>query len=153
MTRVAEALSWSGVDIAIGMYCVYMSCNQEGGEGEKRRLLSESSAKFRLEDECGILKGREVVHYEIKLQQFPDSLAGYLNRCIEWAFADGASFVWFAFEGSFDFEHILTEDVANQIYCICGEDGNTAMALEDDVLLSTEWAAVVAKKRELLLAM
>ncbi|MDR6688246.1 hypothetical protein J2Y41_003832 [Arthrobacter sp. 1088] len=79
----------------------------------------------------------------------PSDLESVLTSWIEWAIAAGAEFAWFGFEGSFDFNHILTEDVGNQI-CGVGTSEIVALALEDDFRQGPDWGAELSDLREQL---
>lgn len=150
MSRVVEAICWDGVYVTLGMYTVF---RQEPDSAALQFCFDaikpiKPVKPFRLDDELQILGGRPVIHYEIRLANVPEHLEQYLGFCLRNAFESGANCSWFGFEGSFDFEHILTTDIADQIYGICGTSGDLKIALEDSVLLSDEWRETVSSIRK-----
>lgn len=53
---------------------------------------------------------------------------------------------WAAFEGSFSFDHLLTADIANQVYAVADTRG-AAVAVDDQARASAAWADRVARAR------
>jgi len=63
------------------------------------------------------------------------------------ALVAGADVAWFAFEGSFDLDHVLTADVASQVFAM-GSQRSIELAFDDRTRLATGWAAKVVDLRE-----
>jgi hypothetical protein len=147
--RINDAICWDGVYATLGMYVVYNDPSRNGALSFESGDISPVKAvkPFVLEDEAQILGGRTLVYYEVKLRAIPTDLQNYLQFCIRQAFQRRAVFLWFAFDGAFDFDHILTDDVANQIYCVVGPDEVFMAALNDSLLLSDEWKSIISSKR------
>ena len=59
------------------------------------------------------------------------AVSGALRRAIEC----GAVVAWFGFEGSFDFDHLLTEGISAQVYAFAG---SSEVAVSTDEVLATE---------------
>lgn len=92
-----------------------------------------------LPDEAGVLdEGGSVHEYDLTWTELPDDLPGIVRRCIESALRQGSPAVWFGFEGSFDFEHLLSRDIAEQIYAVGSADG-VELALADEHRGSERW--------------
>lgn len=153
MSKVTDALAWDGVCVAVCIYAVYEagSVPPEFPCFSRDGVPFKAAASFRLEDEMEVLGGRNLVCYEVKLFELPADLGGYLDFCAAAVFCTGASFVWMAFEGGFDFEHLLTDDVADQIYFACAAGGSSVMALDDAILQSLGWRSEIAQKRRELI--
>jgi hypothetical protein len=58
----------------------------------------------------------------------------------------GAELAWFGFEGSFNYEHLLTPDIARQIYAVVDSIG-AATSLEDGSRDLPEWHERVGRAR------
>jgi hypothetical protein len=151
MSRVIDAICWGGVCCTLDMYVVFQNKSNDWYAAKKFCLDSIRPINyvkpFELEDEIGVINGKYLFLYEIKLAVVPDKLDGYLRWCLVCASKNGADCCWFGFDGSFDFEHFLTKDIADQVYAICGNDGNPKIALDDDILLSGEWRETISKVR------
>jgi hypothetical protein len=66
------------------------------------------------------------------------------------AIGQGAIVAWFAFEGSFDFECLLTPEIAAQVYAVAD---NAGVAISSDAQLESEgWRARVAEARQRVLS-
>jgi hypothetical protein len=95
---------------------------------------------YHLQDLEGHLSGREFYEYDLVFGASPFNLDAIVTAWIEAVLAAGAEFAWFGFEGSFDFNHILTEDVTSQIFAI-GTGQRLELALDDDYREGPVWAA------------
>jgi hypothetical protein len=96
-----------------------------------------------LDDEDRVLGGRTVVEYDVHLSSLPLNLGGCLSMLLAWAHSSGAVVAWFGFEGSFHFDHLLTGDIANQVYALVDAEG-VALADSQD-LTSAFWRARVER--------
>jgi hypothetical protein len=71
---------------------------------------------YELEDETLVLGGRNTYEYDSEFRRPPRELAGTLRTVL---LAPGQTAIrgaWRGLHGSFSFEHLLTDDVAYQIY-------------------------------------
>ncbi len=69
-------------------------------------------------------------------------MEGSLRRLLE----GGASVAWLGFEGSFDFRHLLADDVAVRT-CAVGASGFLEVNLGDSSWSTRQWLAVVRQAR------
>jgi len=88
-----------------------------------------------------------VVLFEILLSSVPTRLEEYLLHCLAKVLSEGAQFSWLAFDGAFDFDHLFTDDVVEQIYGFQFPDEAPRLSLEDVQLTSLEWRATIRKVR------
>lgn len=84
-----------------------------------------------LKDLDGHLSGRSCREYDLTYDVAPLDLEAVVRSWIASAMLAGADFAWFGFEGSFDFKHILTSDLADQVFAVGSPDA-THLALDDD---------------------
>lgn len=76
----------------------------------------------------------------------PSHLAEVVTAWLPQALAAGAKLAWFAFEGSFDFEHVLTADIADQVYAVATREG-VELALADEQREGATWPATLEAAR------
>lgn len=137
MRGIEKAISsWSGAEITLSMFAVF-------GTDPKSELsfvldpVPIAIRKYLLEDDVGFLKGRVVWEYDFVFAKMPENLEKVLRESLETARAGGAHVAWFGFEGSFDYEFLLTPEIASQIYAIVDETG--VRIASDDMLWSEDW--------------
>jgi hypothetical protein len=88
------------------------------------------------EDEC--LPNRFLFETDATFETVPDDCDDHIRTALEHAIELGAEVAWFGFEGSFHFEHILTDDIANQIYGVADQTG-ISVAVADNKRQSEDW--------------
>jgi hypothetical protein len=149
MTRVLDAIAWSGSGISLSLFAVFPvlpppSWDPNVGSASPRvRMLV-------LDDDARVLPSGAVVEYDLGFAGVPSDLANYLRECLKRVLRAGARVAWFGFEGSFDCEHVLTEDIADQIYAVGTATGQLWLALDDATILSPEWRESLALLRSQL---
>ncbi len=84
--------------------------------------------------------------YDVTYDRLPSDVAAVVHGLLSSAVANGARLAWAAFEGSFAFDHLLTPDVASQVYGLAYPDG-VEVAVDDAVRASAGWADRVAVAR------
>ena len=140
-----EAVSWSGVDTTLSLFVVWPSAGTPVLEPEGVSMPDDLQS-FDLDDVDGHLAGRALQEIDLVFRAFPDDVGSVVHRWLSAAIETGAELAWFAFEGSFDFEHLLTEDVADQIYGVADRAGVT-VAVDDGYRSSRGWTDILAIKR------
>lgn len=149
MTTIKEALKWSGSGATLSMFVIGRpnaapELEMSSGQSRPQQVLM-----YKLEDEAGILSGRQVIEYDAKFSDVPIELDRYLISCLHEALSRGGEVAWFAFEGSFDFDFLLAGDVASQIYALADAAG--VVVATDDVLSSETWRKRVVQARDCVL--
>ncbi len=146
MTRLTDAIAWSGRDVTLSLFVAFPSratpLVSSPAEVPEARLIRH----YDLEDLDHHLSGRSCYEYDLIYDEVPPDLEAIAHSWIAAALVAGADFAWFGFEGSFDFEHILTSDVANQLFAVGASEG-TELALDDEYREGPEWAALVGSMR------
>ncbi|WP_320064400.1 hypothetical protein [Micromonospora sp. RTGN7] len=130
MNRVLDAIHWDGTTPVVSLFLI--STNQEAldlavawGNDAPRRIRT-----YRLEDDRPDAHLQLVHEYDFEFELLPADLKQHLESCLRMACEQGNSVAWLAFEGSFHFDHILTEDVTDQIYGACAT-GDTPLVVLD----------------------
>ena len=142
MGTIVDAITWSGSGATLSLFAVYPQTPPHVDPGALG--LPEFHAQtYLLDDEAGLLGGGSLVEYDFHFASVPADLRKCLRTLLDWARASGAIVTWFGFEGSFHFEHLLTEDVANQVYALADNEG-IALA-EDQDLESVTWRERVVR--------
>jgi hypothetical protein len=86
-----------------------------------------------LEDDRDALTALSLVYeYNFEFEVLPKDLKKPLEACLRTACEHPGSVAWLAFEGSFHFDHILTESVADQIYGVCATGDSPLVVLDDE---------------------
>lgn len=152
MNTVEAAICWDGVYAKLCMYVV--SAGQvalDAGRLASGEVVPKKiTGPYVLDDEATVLSGRVLTFYEFALDRLTQDLKGNLDHWSSAAIDQGAEFVWFAFDGSFDFSCILVQEVASQVYYMrfAGDEGSAA--LDDEVIGGEVWAQRVASARRTL---
>jgi hypothetical protein len=74
---------------------------------------------------------RVVDEYDFDFQASPVNLTPQLESCLHTACRNPGSVAWLAFEASFHFDHLLADDVANQVYGLCAY-GDVPLVVVDE---------------------
>ncbi len=146
MGTIADALAWSGSGATLSMFVVSKSSSLLDLAALSLEPAPAPARTYTLDDEENVLSGRRVVEYDLAFSEVPSNLDALLTRCLHAARASGADAAWFGFEGSFDFGHLLTAEIANQIYAVMDSEG---VAVASDATLSTKaWVERVVRAGE-----
>jgi hypothetical protein len=101
-------------------------------------------------DDPGWFPHPVVTEYDLVFDELPADLHAYLAHCLRVGCAAGGTVVWLGFEGSFHFDHVLTDVSAPQTYGV-GAPGVDPVAAPDLPALRTPgWRAVIRSFRDRL---
>ncbi len=155
MSIVEDCISWDGCYAEILLYALFV---KDVDVIEIDLALDgytpvKPIIPFELVDEIGRLNQSKLVLYSITLSDFPDSFDAYLKECFCRLSQAGAIAFWAMFEGGFHFDHLLTSDIAKQIYGIGIGSTQTKLALSDDEITSATWEKDVGRFRKTLIEM
>lgn len=147
--RLRAALAWSGSDATMSMFVITSAAEipELNPEGVPAADLVRT---YELEDEGGVLRGRHVHECDLVWRQLPERIADIVEAWLVSALAHGVVIAWFGLEGSFDFRHILSSDIASQVYAVAAGEA-VRLALEDEYRLSPDWARLLGELRSQLL--
>ncbi|GIJ25060.1 hypothetical protein Vqi01_02220 [Micromonospora qiuiae] len=132
VSRVLDAICWDGTAPVVSLFVI--PAVQEApdfamawGDDVPRRTKT-----YCLEDDRPEPNLPPVCEYDFEFETMPVGLQQHLESCLRMACERAGSVAWFAFEGSFHFDHILTESVADQIYGICATGDSPLVVLDDE---------------------
>lgn len=149
MTRLTDAIAWSGRDVTFSLFVAFPSRTTQLVPAPAQIPAAQLIKHYDLEDVDHHLRGRSCCEYDLIYDEVPPDLESIVVSWISTALSAGADFAWFGFEGSFDFEHILTSDVANQLFAVGIPEG-IQLAIDDQYREGPEWAALVGSMRDRL---
>lgn len=110
-------------------------------------VASPSAIKqYRLEDDQRRYPSFGWREFDLTFADVPENLDAVVSTWLEGAIEAGCVVAWFAFEGSFDFNRVLTPDIAADIYG-AATAGAVYLALDDERRASVEWAATLLRIR------
>jgi len=148
MSRILDALGWSGAGFTVNLFVVTSASAPLPLGFETGTVHPTSVRTYVLEDENRVLGGLQTYEYDLQFETLPPALESYLGECLRQACSGSARVAWLAFEGSFDFGYILAEPVADQIYGICVAGGAPVVVLDDSTLGSSAWKDKLSRLRE-----
>jgi len=140
-----DAISWSGSGVTISVFAL-IDC----GATPDFTMKSSYSPRVRsyvLERDGAEVELPEVIEYDLNFSSPPVGIGLYLESCLVSACDAGAAVAWLAFEGSFSYDHLLTHEVADQVYGVCARGERAHIVLDDDKLVGQEWRDTVGRYR------
>jgi hypothetical protein len=148
MSLFTDAVSWSGRGVTLSLFAVFApDCPAPELEHVRGQVPAASVRTYLLEDLDKRLGGLRCYEYDLVFDAVPPDPDALVAAWLRSALDAGAEVAWFAFEGSFDFDHILTADVASQVFAV-GSGAGIELAIEDAVRTAAAWATRVVDVRE-----
>ncbi|MFB9462856.1 hypothetical protein [Streptomyces cinereospinus] len=151
MNSVKEAVTWSGPAI-FGLFTV--------GGVESRLAAQEFAQAGMRPDEVHAYRmsagpggGRAeaaVWEYDLTFRDTDLVFAPYLRECLRRASAHAQGIAWLAFEGSFHFDHLFTDDIAGHVYGYCVIGGDPVVTWDHTVLAGDAWKQEIRTVRGVL---
>jgi hypothetical protein len=149
MSRLVDAISWSGRDVILSLFMAFPSGATLNVLAPAAITEARSIRQYDLEDPDHHLSGHSCREYDLIYDDVPPDIESIIGSWIVAAIAAGADFAWFGFEGSFDLEHILTGDVADQLFAVGTKEG-IELALEDEQREGPGWTSFITSTRDRL---
>lgn len=146
VSELLAALSWSGRDTMLSLFVAFRRDHPAHMPPPDGGSRPDTVRTYELEDLDRRLPGLSVVEYDLTFNAPPPDLELVIRGWLQVAIAGGASLAWFAFEGSFDFEHLLTPDIADQVYAVATPKGEE-LALVDEQREGSDWVTSLAAAR------
>ncbi len=147
VNHIVDALGWSGSGYTVNVFVVTDSPTPPLLRFENGTVRPTSVRSYYLEDEERVLGGLRTYEYALDFKELPGELPSYLEECLRQACDGGAKLAWLGFEGSFSFDYLLADQVADQIYGVCTASGELLVALDDATLTSDSWKAELSRLR------
>ncbi|MCX5195673.1 hypothetical protein OOK31_17470 [Streptomyces sp. NBC_00249] len=151
MSRLTEALWWNTGEAVISLFAAAPSAEPSDLAFDISGCTPDRIDTYHLEDVEEVLTGLQVVEYDLAFDVLPAELGPYLEQCLQQVCARGARVAWLGFEGSFHFDHLLTEDTAQMLYGVAASGEPTVLALDDALRTGPEWPKILAVYRSKLL--
>lgn len=149
MGGVSDAIQWTGTSAIVSLFVVSRSAASPRVTMVHRTTTPSDLRSYQLIDEEVALAGEYIHEFDAEFDHVPTELESYLHDCIAEALQAGGRVAWLGFEGSFDFHHLLTDDVATEIYGVGDVDG-VAVVLSEDQIRSRDWLDRVRSARSRL---
>jgi hypothetical protein len=149
MGGVSDAIQWTGTSAIVSLFVVSRSAATPRVTMVHRAIAPSQVRSYQLIDEEVALAGQYIHEFDAEFDGVPTDLESYLRDCLAEALQAGGRVVWLGFEGSFDFRHLLTDDIATEIYGVGDVDG-VAVVLADDQIMSRDWLDRVRSARSRL---
>lgn len=150
LSEVQEAIAWSG-SATVLVFVIGAGDTPLPREAfHVAGLVPDDFLPFPLESAPEPLERLGVVSYDLTFEDTALDLRDYTRACLERVCADGPAVAWAAYEGSFHYDHILTPDVAEQVYGYCVSGAGPVVEWDGDVLRGEDWKHRVAGVRAAL---
>ncbi|MEV6593564.1 hypothetical protein [Streptomyces acidicola] len=152
MSSLKEAITWSGPAVVI-LFTL--------GRAESRLEEGEFDISGVRPDEVGLYEMRSeprerqaaVREYDLTIPDgcldAPDFPA-YLRECLRKASVRTEGIAWLTFEGAFHFEHLFTDDIADQVYGYCVAGGEPVVVWDLEIMKSDRWKREIREVRSAL---
>jgi hypothetical protein len=151
VSRLLEALTWLSPKVALCLFLVGDLNAVSRPPGVAGSAAPREVRSYHLEDPDRRLGIRETYEHDLIFDRVPSDLEFVVASWLRAAIHDGAQVAWFAFEGSFHFDHLLARDVAPQVFGVADGEG-ILLALDDDRRANETWALEVEAVRNRLMA-
>lgn len=143
---IAEAITWDGRGATLLLFVV-AAADAPAMRPVNAGWLPREMRTYDLEDAEGLLGGRVVREFDLRYDTVPEPLGDCVTSWLRAAVDAGAELAWFAFEGSFHFDDLLTPDIAEQVFGVAADTGEIAIAIDDDYRTGPDWVAVLERFR------
>jgi hypothetical protein len=149
VSRLTDALSWSGRDVTLIIFALWRSDPGVVHPPDGAHTSPTRVRTYHMDDPDQYSIPLRCREYDLVFNQLPGDIPEIVTSWLAAMLRSGAEVAWFAFEGSFDFKHLLTADIANQVFAVADSAG-ISLALSDEYRESMTWAdSVVAIKARL----
>lgn len=148
MPSLDEMIAWSGSGAVLSLFVVVSPEVELAPVMSAAGYVPNEVTRYEMES-VGSTAGFRILEYDARFDVVPDRLSTYLATCLVGALDRGALVAWFGFEGSFHFDHLLTPDVADQVYGVADSSG-IGLVTDAAQLADDGWARRVATAKERL---
>ncbi|MEU9225875.1 hypothetical protein AB0D40_16080 [Streptomyces massasporeus] len=113
------------------------------------RIVPDALLPFPLLEQPEAIERLGLVSYDIDFDDVSLDLREY-TRAVLQRLCDTRSVAWAAFEGSFHYDELLTDQVAHQVYGYCMAGAEAVVEWDTTALRGEEWRLRVAEARAAL---
>ncbi|MEV5145133.1 hypothetical protein [Streptomyces sp. NPDC052727] len=113
-------------------------------------LVPDDVHPFRLMEQPAAIASLGLMSYDLTFRDTSLSLSTYTCETLRRLCADGRATAWAGFEGSFHYDHLLTEDIASSVYGYCVGGAEPVVAWDFATLRGAAWKKRIAETRAAL---
>lgn len=152
MVSIREAICWSGPAVVILFTIGRAESRLEEGEFDVSGIRPDEVGLHEMSSEP---RERQAVVWEYDLT-FEDGrlddpdFPAYLRECLRKSSARAEGIAWLTFEGAFHFDHLFTDDIADQIYGYCVAGDEPVVTWDREIMRSDRWKGGVRGVRAVL---
>ena len=150
MSRVIEAIHWDGVAPTVSIFGV-----SPADIAPKIDLVASPEFDgltairvYEMEDDECRLGSARIFQFDLQFESLPTELEEFLTDRLDRLCKEHFLVSWLGFEGSFHYDHLLTEDAIDQVYGICIKGQRPVVCLDDESSCrkSLEECAITARQ-------
>jgi hypothetical protein len=113
-------------------------------------LAPDNVRPFMLQEQPATIVPLGLMSYDLTFHDTSLALSTYTRQVLRRLCADGRAVAWAGFEGSFHYDHLLTEDIASSVYGYCASGAEPVVAWDFATLRSAAWRQRIAETRATL---
>ncbi|MGW2274161.1 hypothetical protein [Streptomyces yangpuensis] len=147
MSEVQEAICWSGPATVIVFVIGSGDTPLPRETFHLQGMAPDDFLPFPLQSAPEPLDRLGVVSYDLTFDDTALDLREYTRAVLRRLCADGRAVAWAAYEGSFHFDHLLTPDIAEQVYGYCVSGFEPVVEWDGDALRGDDWKRRIAEVR------
>ncbi|MFF0190291.1 hypothetical protein [Streptomyces sp. NPDC005244] len=149
MNDIEEAIRWSGPPVIVLFTLGRSDSFLQDNEFEVSGMKPDDVYAFRLgpdpEGQRGIVQS-----YDLTFSDADHGFLPYLRECLRKASTEAEGIAWLGFEGSFHYDDLFTDEVADKIYGYCIPGGVPVAIWDDEILKSDRWKHEIAEVRSVV---
>ncbi|WP_159027572.1 MULTISPECIES: hypothetical protein [unclassified Streptomyces] len=113
-------------------------------------LVPDEVHPYKLQEQPAAIAPLGLMSYDLTFHDTSLDLSTYTCEALRRLCADDRAVAWAGFEGSFHYDHLLTEDIASSVYGCCASGAEPAVARDFATLRSAAWRQRIAETRAAL---
>ncbi|GAB3698133.1 hypothetical protein GCM10027589_59570 [Actinocorallia lasiicapitis] len=153
VSSLRDALCWDGVAPMISCWLVARVPSAPELDFSIGTDSPESVSIFEMSRDVPMPEDIGIFEYDLRFESLPDSLEGYLREILLRAVRVNGIVAWLGFEGSFHYDHLLTDDIAPQVYGLCSASTDPLLAVHEVMRNGDSWRDTMRLYREELVAL
>lgn len=138
MDGLRAGLMWLGTEAMLSLFVVRGPADLESAVAAASAPQPDTVRQYEMMPGGTSSTVGEVREYDLRFKKLPSELVVLVTAWLESAISGGGEVAWFGFEGSFDYEHLLSDDIAGSVFAV-GSRSGIYLALDDDFRSSSEW--------------
>ncbi|MGW3644580.1 hypothetical protein [Streptomyces sp. NPDC000878] len=152
MISLKDAITWSGPPVVILFTIGQADSRLDPGEFELSGTRPDEVGLYEMVSEP---EEWEATVWEYDLTFEDDRLddpyfPSYLREFLRKAAAHAEGIAWVTFEGAFHFDHLFTDDIADQIYGYCVAGDEPVVVWDREIMKSDQWKREIRETRSVL---